>query len=305
MVGSVVLGGALAPKLENQWRPATLAQATLRLLTSVPNASAFQFRSLLLYLGFVLLCLGVFITATLWFLFIFGAPVALLGLVLILVSGQPAWRIVLAILFPFGAWVGTAMAALALAPREQGTTYLIPEGFEGTIMVVKNEPCAPPTEHADGRLLYRVPASGLLLVRDTVPNRQHPYYSWPNKGYFLQSDNKYFVVDRQGRRLRELTEVRTSTTEGGNPEATTAWKNVGRDDLALFYDGPVAMLPDSTSLRYTFQYLTVTTQNRYEQPSMYDSQARVRALADSLVPRCRGRSGQLPQQLRQPPPSSP
>jgi len=166
------------------------------------------------------MCIGVALTAFLFFLFLISVPIFLLGLVLVLLSGQLLWRKALAVLFPFVAWVGIAVGAWALAPREQPATFLIPEGFEGTIMLVKNEQCGLPPEYENGRRLYRVPASGLLITRDTVPNREHPYYQWPNKGYFQQPDNEYYLADRQGHRLRELPEVYAAT----DPNSNLPWR---------------------------------------------------------------------------------
>ena len=249
------------------------------------------------------MCGGLFFAVLLWFVFFIGGAVFVVGLVLVLVSGQPAGRKALAIGFPFVAWVGIAAGAWALAPREPGLTFLIPEGFEGTVMVVKNEQCGPPPELENGRRLYRVPASGLLIVRDTVPNREHPYYNWPNRGYFLRPDNQYFVVNRQGRRLRELTEVQYSY-ETNRPEPTSSlFGSVGNDELAAFYDSPIESAPDSMGVGYTFQYVTITTPNHYAQPATSDAQYRVRTLADSLVTRCRVRIGQPPQGIRKPKPN--
>ena len=260
----------------------------------MPAPAASSSRGPLLWVGLGLMCAGVALTALLFFLFLISVPIFLLGLVLVLVSGQPLWRKALAVLFPFVAWVGIALGAWALAPRELAATFLIPEGFEGTIMLVKNEPCGPPPEYENGHRLYRVPANGLLITRDTVPNRQHPYYDWPNKGYFQQPDNAYFLVDRQGHRLRELTEVNAATHPTSNPDPTSSLRNVGRDELAAFYDSPMGSPPDSAGMGYEFQYLIITTQNRRDRPELGDAQYRTRLLADSLLPRCRAHIGPPP-----------
>ena len=248
-------------------------------------------RGPLLWVGLGLMCFGVALTALWIVLILMGAPLFLVGLVLVFISRQPLWRKALAVLFPFVAWVGIAWGALALAPHEPATTFLIPEGFEGTIMLVANEPCGPPPEYEDGRRLYRVPANGLLITRDTLPNRENSYYNPFHRGYYLQSDNQYFLVDRQGHRLRELTEVSAASGPTDHPTATTAWRDVGRDEVAAFYNYPIVLPPDSNVVGYMFQYLTITTQNHWERPALWDTQTRVRNLADSLLPRCRARTG--------------
>lgn len=70
--------------------------------------------------------------------------------------------------------IGFSRGAWEQGPREQPTTFLIPEGFESTILLVGNEQCAPLPQQENGCVIYRVPANGLLITRDTVPNRNHP-----------------------------------------------------------------------------------------------------------------------------------
>jgi len=102
-------------------------------------------------------------TVFLYFLFIFCVPVFLLGLVLVLKSGPPAWLKALAVAYPFAAVAWSTTHKQALAPHEQPTTFLVPEGFDGTILVIRNEQCAPPPQRQNGRVVYRVPACCRVL----------------------------------------------------------------------------------------------------------------------------------------------
>ncbi|WP_223649415.1 DUF6843 domain-containing protein [Hymenobacter psoromatis] len=269
----------------------------------MPAPAASFSRGPLLWVGLLLMCVGVALTALLYFLFLVSVPIFLLGLVLVLRSGQPLWCQALAVLFPFLAAVALAMSVWELGPREQPTTFLIPAGFEGPILLIRNEQCAPPPRRENGRVVYRVPANGLLITRDTVPNRDNPYYNWPNKGYYQLPDNRYYVVDRQGHRLRELTELHGARTLGDNPKTSTSLFGENRDELAAFYETPLESEPDSSGIGFVFQYITIATQNRHD--SLYNAHSllRLRALADSLLPRCRVRSGQPPQGLWKPKPN--
>lgn len=275
---------------------------------SPPTPSPSSNRAFLLWLGLPLMCWGLYFTAHFIFLFFIGGPVFLFGLALVLASGQPPGRKALAIGFPFVAWMGIVITTWLTAPREQATTFLIPEGFEGTIMVVKNEQCAPPPERIDGRLIYRVPASGLLVVRDTVPNQELSYYNWPNPGYYQRPDNAYYLVDRQGHRLRELTEVHAATDPEGSPAPTSSLfgTGVGRDELAAFYNSPIEQTPGlNGDIGYVFQCVTIATQDSLYQYRRFGRHEplTLRALADSLLPRCRVRIGQPPQGLWKPKPN--
>lgn len=218
------------------------------------------------------MCAGVALTALLFFLVLLSLPLYLVGLGLVLASGQALWRKALAIAFPVVAWVGLAAGAWALAPRASAATFLIPAGFEGTLLLVQNEPCGLPPAYENGRRLYRVPANGLLITSDTVPNRENPYYSWPHRGYFQRPDNRYYLVDGQGHRLRELLEVQATTDSDGRPELTSSLLDtVERNELAVFYGPPMQSPPDSAGTTYTFQYLTITTQNRLDLPKLSDA----------------------------------
>ena len=255
---------------------------------------SFSPRGLLLWVGLVLMWGAVAITAFLYFLFIFCVPLFLLGLVLVVKSGQPAWLKALAVAFPFAAvaWSNAHDNTSEQVParHEQPTTFLIPEGFEGTILLIRNEPCAPPPQRENGRMLYRVPANGLLITRDTVPNRNHPYYSWPNRGYYQLPDNRYYVVDRQGRRLRELTELHGARALGDKPKEPGTLFSDGLDKPAAFYKTPQESGLNQPEAGFAYQYIIITTPNRYK--SFYNEPARqrLRALADSLLPRCRAHS---------------
>lgn len=213
--------------------------------------------------------------------------------------GQPAWLKVLALAFPFAAVAWGNAREQTLAPHEQSTTFLVPEGFEGPVLIVRNEPCAPPPRRESGRVIYQVPTNGLLLTRDSVPNRNHPYYSWLNKGYYQLPDNKYYVIDRQGRRLRELTKLHGARALGDNSKEPGMLFSDGLDELAAFYETPQHSGLNQPAIGFAYQYITIATPNRYASLHSRAALLRLRALADSLVPWCRVRIGP-PQGPRKP-----
>lgn len=223
-----------------------------------------------------------------------GGPVFLVGLGLVLFSGQPWWAKLLAVAAPFIGWVGVAAGALALAPRAPATTFLVPEGYEGTVTLVLNEPCGLPPELLDGRLVYRVPANGLIINQKKFPDHNSAYYHYLHMGYFEVTDNEYYLVDHQGRRQRQLTEVRPPTSADEPVEPTTDWHRVGNDELAAFYNEPFETIPDDHGVAYTLQVITFTTPAHYFTPRNPDQESEQRQLADSLLRRCRTRTGPRP-----------
>ena len=251
----------------------------------------FPVRRALFWVGLLLMAVGVWLTAVFIYLVVVGGPIFLVGLGLVWASGQPVWARLLATVLPPAAWLGTAMVALALADRQPAATFLIPEGFEGHILLVLGEPCGLPPEQADGRLLYRVPASGIVISQNPAWDARAPENEYPKRGYYAQPDNEYYVVDRRGQRLRELTELAETYSDdpAAAPQTTTAWVGVGRDEVGVFPGSPFIAAPGDSVGRYTFQDFAVSSFARLHHPANSDQAYAQSVLADSLVARCRRR----------------
>ena len=262
-----------------------------------PRPSAFSGRSLLLWLGLGFMFLGVYLTAVFYLFFIISLFLYVIGVVLVLASGpgQPAWLKVLAVLFPYLAAIGAVMVHQRLADRQPAATFLIPEGFEGPMLLVLGEPCGLPPEKVDGRLIYHVPANGVVITQNPAWNANAPENQYPNKGYYSMPDNEYYLVDRTGKRLRELTELAENYSDDPDaaPQTTRAWKSVSRDDVGVFPQSPSpSPLDDST--RYTYQEFDVSSFARLSHQANNDRGSTRRDLADRLVAQCRLRGGRPP-----------
>jgi hypothetical protein len=262
------------------------------------SSTAFSARSLLLCVGLALMCLAVYIMSIVYFFFIVAAPLYIIGAVLVLASGPgpPAWLKVLAIWAPVLAWLGTAVVTQRLASRQPAATFLIPDGFEGPVLLVLGEPCGRPPEKVDGRLIYRVPASGVVISQSPAWDANAPENDYPNPGYFSTADNEYYVVDRRGERLRELTELSENYSDDPDaaPHTTTSWIGVGRDDMGVFPQSPYIATPSDDSTRYTYQEFNVSSFARLHHQDNNDRSSTRQDLADRLVAQCRQRGGRPP-----------
>lgn len=67
-------------------------------------------------------------------------------------------------------------------------TFLIPDGFEGRIEVIFNQPSAEPIPIENGRRIYRIPSDGILISSSKL-----------EVGWLGQ---EYYYVDAQGRRSK-------------------------------------------------------------------------------------------------------
>jgi hypothetical protein len=255
-------------------------------------------RGLLLWVGLALMCLAVWLMAIVYFLFIVAAPLYVVGAVLVLASGprQPVWLKVLAIGFPVLAWIGTAVVSQRLAKSRPAATFLIPNGFEGPVLLVLGEPCGLPPEKVDGRLIYHVPASGVVITQNPAWDSNAPENQYPNEGYYSTADNEYYLVDRTGKRLRELTELSENYSDDPDaaPYATTSWVGVGRGDVGVFPQSPYIIEPSDDSTRYTYQEFNVSSFARLHHQANNDRSSTRQDLADKLVAQCRQRGGRPP-----------
>jgi hypothetical protein len=276
--------------------PATMDQPPLPKPNTSTGSAA---RSILLVVGLCLMGLGVWLFAIFYLFFIISAALYIIGAVLVLLSGPkpPAWLKVLAIWFPILAWFGTVVASQHFAKKQPAATFLIPDGYEGPVLLVLGEPCGLPPEEVDGRLIYHVPANGIIITQNRAWDANAPENAYPNQGYFSAPDNEYYQVDRAGQRLRELTELSENYDEDPNaaPHATTSWIGVGRDDVGVFPQSPIIFDPtDGDSTRYNFQEFNVSSFARLHRQENNDRSSAQHDLADRLVAQCRQRGGRPP-----------
>ena len=255
-------------------------------------------RSILLVVGLCFMGLAVWLFSIVYFFFIFSVPLYVVGAILVLASGPgpPAWLKVLAIWFPILAWFGTAVVGQRMAQKQPAATFLIPDGYEGPVLLVLGEPCGLPPEKVDGRLIYHVPANGIVITQNPAWDSNAPENEYPNEGYYSQPDNEYYQVNRAGKRLRELTELSEDYSDDPDaaPHATTSWIGVGRDDVGVFIRSPNIISPTDDSTRYTSQEFDVSSFERLHHQINNDRSSAQQDLADRLVAQCRQRSGRRP-----------
>lgn len=255
-------------------------------------------RSILLVVGLCLMGFAVCLFSILYFLFIFCVPLYIIGAVLVLASGPrpPAWLKVLAIWFPILAWIGTAVVSQHFAKRRPAATFLIPDGYEGPVLLVLGEPCGLPPEKVGGRFIYHVPANGIVITQNPAWDSNAPENDYPNEGYYSQPDNEYHQVDSTGERLRELTELTEDYSDDPNaaPQTTRSWVGVGRNDVGVFPHSIIFPSPDDDSTRYTYQEFDVSSFERLHHQVNNDRSSTQNDLADRLVAQCRQRGGRPP-----------
>ena len=142
-------------------------------------------------------------------------------------------------------------------------TFLIPKDFRGKIHVHFNMPCGQKKESENGRRVYKIPQSGILLSQFT-----------DKQGYI---DQKYFLVDID----RKKTLLPNLDVHDYNEEWTTE-KNPqepSRDILGIFHAGRV-----SSEGSYEFY---VSTYKQLRDSFGFDYDKRFDSLEQKILDSCR------------------
>lgn len=130
--------------------------------------------------------------------------------------------------------------------RPEKETYLIPEGYKGTVLVIFNQPDGEKPEYEDGRRIYRIPQTGVLFTQ--LKDEQ---------GIINQ---EYFYISPNGQRRK----LGVLDTRDFNEEWTTE-KNPHeppRDSLAVFNPGTMGTMGSSDGkINKVFLQLSVGTYN--------------------------------------------
>lgn len=130
--------------------------------------------------------------------------------------------------------------------RPEKETYLIPEGYKGTVLVIFNQPDGEKPEYEDGRRIYRIPQTGILFTQ--LKDEQ---------GLI---DQEYFYISPNGQRRK----LGVLDTRDFNEEWTTE-KNPHeppRDSLAIFNPGTMGTMGNSDDKNSkVFLELSVGTYN--------------------------------------------
>jgi hypothetical protein len=134
--------------------------------------------------GSVLSLLGFLTCINPWFL-IFGVPVLIIGLILIWMSDAKNLTKVLLTIAPVILWypgMGALYYIYSEKSRSTPETFLVPEDFRGEITIIYDEPCGITVPEENGRLVYRIPDNGILIITNPFEPGiiDHEYY-WIDK----------------------------------------------------------------------------------------------------------------------------
>ena len=139
--------------------------------------------------------------------------------------------------------LGFVVLLLGCVERAEPETFLIEKGYLGKINVVFNQPNGQAEKYEDGRRIYEIPSSGILMTRF--------------KDNYGVMDQQYFYVDPRGRREALKTLDVTHFNEAWT--TTKSQNEPSRDEVAVFFAARVGVYGNSqnpSSLKFQEFYVS-------------------------------------------------
>ncbi|MFD2935352.1 DUF6843 domain-containing protein [Spirosoma flavum] len=151
---------------------------------------------------------GLILTIVSWFFclnpywLIFAGPFFVGGLLVVWFSKERLKTKIITAILPLILWYPGIAAFFFLASKHMTPeTFLIPRNFRGQITLIYNEPCGQVVPKVDGRLTYKIPANGIMILKNEFETGviDHRYYfvdkSWNNVGVIPQLIQQDFNED--------------------------------------------------------------------------------------------------------------
>lgn len=230
-------------------------------------------------IGLILLLAGALgITIFAYFLII-GAPIFLIGIIVILISKKPLKQklipIAIYIIWIIAFWpIWTKMHTVG--PE----AFLIPNDYRGKINVVFKKGCGSEIEKSNGGFIYRIPENGILILNA--------------KQKFGFINHTYYLVDKNGKRtelpkmdVRDFNEEWTREKNPNEPDRDQLgvynWGTTGSIGRNIDSDGNVTNEDDL----YTYIEFYVSSYNDLTQKYGFRYQNEFEILREKEIENCK------------------
>lgn len=125
---------------------------------------------------------------------IFAGPVFIVGLLLVWFSKTKLKTKLLTTILPLILWYPGLLAFMFLGSKHMSPeTFLIPKDFRGQITLIYNEPCGQTIPKVDGRLIYKIPDNGVMILKNEFET-----------GII---DQDYYFVDENWSKISKIPEL--------------------------------------------------------------------------------------------------
>lgn len=123
-----------------------------------------------------------------------AAPVFIGGLLMVWFSKAKLRTKLLTVFLPLMLWYPAMRAFMLLGSKYRTPeTFLIPKNFRGQITLMYDEPCGQTAPKTDGRLIYKIPANGVMILT--------------NKFETGIVDQKCYFVDDNWKPIEEIPQI--------------------------------------------------------------------------------------------------
>ena len=125
---------------------------------------------------------------------VFGGQVFIIGFLIVWLSKIKLKTKLLTTFLPLLLWYPGMLAFFFLASKHKTPeTFLIPKDFRGQITLIYNEPCGQTVPKVDGRLIYKIPDNGVMILT--------------NKFETGIIDQEYYFVDNNWNKIEKIPEL--------------------------------------------------------------------------------------------------
>ena len=210
------------------------------------------------------------------YLLIFGVPLFIIGIIILLLSDKNLKTKLIWILTPIILWypsmhlyfylIGTIGTATA-----QKLDLIFPENFNGKAIVVSDMPCGEEIEIIDNREQLRIPENGILLYKGNLKS-----------GYI---NNRYFKIDNNGNK----TEIPFRANH-------MFWKDSenrpDESEVGIWLSGGGTKYNPSPNggINYSFREYVISSKDSLAKWSEFKRSRGLEKITDSLVEICKNKN---------------
>jgi hypothetical protein len=140
---------------------------------------------------------GLILTISSWlaclnpYLIIFAGPIFIVGLLFVWFSKTKLKTKLLPSILPLILYFPGLLAFIFLVSKHMTPeTFLIPNDFRGKITLIYNEPCGQTLPKLDGRLIYKIPDNGVMILTNELETGR--------------IDHEYYFVDDSGNKIGKI-----------------------------------------------------------------------------------------------------
>jgi hypothetical protein len=226
-------------------------------------------------IGIIVIILSFLISLNPYWL-IFGVPLFVIGIILLLLSQKSIKSKLIWIITPIIFWYPFMHLFLYLmgiigTVTAQKLDLIFPKNFEGKAIVISNMPCGKEIEIIDNREQLKIPESGILLYKGNL-----------RSGYI---NNRYLKINNNGKKMEIATRANYMYFEDSENKPDKSVVGIWLSGGGTKYNPN----PDG-GIKYSFREFVISSKDSLEKWSDFKSSRELERITDSLVENCKNKN---------------